>query len=323
MMLATAVLIAVFAAVLIIVYTTTPLTGKADFPMGTILLVFGGALGILAGTTIGSAVWQGRRIRRDLARRPPPIAPPADGTEVVVAALEKLWTHPARPPKPKPIVDLVRALSPTYLTRAQIVCLGEIELPHASETFFEPEILAPEHLLRSHGMRAIMLAGAALVVMTQTYFAPSLRAFQGPVLGVLAAIAIPAVLIWFWFAMIRPSYVRMAPGIVQFLTFGGKSRGPVSCRSYEMTPGTIVIVSQPGFHGAWHLSGLKRRSAWSERFLKQMRFAGVRVVFARDRHHDELRLVNIAKPAEVLEKLLQSITSTARIPELPTTELVR
>src|SRR5262249_10721129 len=48
-----------------------------------------------------------------------------------------------------------------------------------------------------------------------------------------------------WLILIRPRYVRVAPGIVQFLTFHFTRRKP-KIRSYPIEAGTIVVALPSG-----------------------------------------------------------------------------
>lgn len=132
---------------------------------------------------------------------------------------------------------------PGDTNRARILCFGFVEVPDTFPYSFEPEILNATDLM---WRRLIWLWPAVLIAvwisLQQLGFLPgspgwaSSFYFLTTVLGTLGY--------WFWSSSVRPSYVRIAPGIVQFLQFW-KGR-PSTIRSYPMTEGTTVVVRQSG-----------------------------------------------------------------------------
>ena len=123
---------------------------------------------------------------------------------------------------------------------------------------------------------------------------PGLRRFAGGLAYFLIAGFI-ALAVWVWRGMIRPTYVRMAPGIIQVLEYRySKSRPTI--RSYPMQPGTLVVLTRIRKH--------------------------LILTLARGESKDMLLFSRMQQPGRKIERAWQALLSTAPTPPLDAEQLV-
>ncbi len=103
---------------------------------------------------------------------------------------------------------------------------------------------------------------------------------------------------WLWRTTVRPTYVRLAPGVVQVLEYRLRSSKP-TIRSYPMLPGTLVIVRQD----------VKARRPTS-------------VQFVRGEQSDVLPVSQMKDPDDAMQHIWYALLSTAPTPPLSDEELV-
>jgi len=235
--------------------------------------------------------------RREFAARHPPelITPTA-------TVLRSAWpAHDRVPP-----VDKVRAAArkiadtpPESADRRQcVICFGQPEVPEIGELHFEPEIITPTG---SMGRQFIWLglAGVVLVLWLADFlhlvpgWFPPLRSLLSGLMYVIVAGAV-TLGIWVWKAVLRPTYVRMAPGVIQFLVYRRGSRPTI--RSYPMNADTLVYVTR-----------IRKRL-----FL----------TLARGESSDRLALSQLHDSERLVERVWQALLSTAPTPPLSEEALV-
>ncbi|UCC29117.1 MAG: hypothetical protein JSU86_13050 [Phycisphaerales bacterium] len=95
--------------------------------------------------------------------------------------------------------------------------------------------------------------------------------------------------------MIRPTYLRTAPGIIQVLVYRLLTDKP-SIRSYPMEPGTLAVFT---------------------RIRKRLTLA-----LARDENTDVLSFWRMRQPRERVEQAWRALLSTAPMPPLSRAELL-
>jgi hypothetical protein len=111
----------------------------------------------------------------------------------------------------------------------------------------------------------------------------------------VAWIGIAAAAAWVWKSGIRPTYFRLAPGIIQVLEYRLWHRKP-AVRNYPMQAGTLIVV---------------RREAKS-----------LHATLLRDDRKDALPFRQLRRPAPVVEHFWRAVLSTAPIPALSDEELI-
>ena len=123
---------------------------------------------------------------------------------------------------------------------------------------------------------------------------PGIRPFLGVFTYFLIAGAI-ALAVWVWRGMIRPTYIRMAPGVIQILEYR-YSRSQPTIRSYPMQPGTLAVFTRIRKHPI--------------------------LTLAREENKDMLLFSRMQQPAQRIERTWQALLSTAPTPPLTDDALV-
>ena len=216
------------------------------------------------------------------------------------AALNKAWKVPDRVPK----LDDVRAALEDHegeplAQAAQIVCFGQADVPEVGELHFEPEIITPTGAIWRQ-LIWLVVAGALAALLLLDYlhvlppWVPGIRQFFSGITYFLVAGFI-ALAVWVWRGIIRPTYIRMAPGVIQVLNYGYSKSKP-TIRSYPMQPGTLAIFTH-----------LRKRLI---------------LTLARGENNDMLLFSRMRQPELKTERAWQAMLSTASTPPLSDEELV-
>lgn len=262
------------------------------------LVIAGLALLAAAGIVIAVAQVQRHRRTTTVARRVLGQLPEESG-DPVAAALARKWKRPGWPVGANVVLEAIRAAPIPKPPRARIVCLGALDVPEVGELRFEPVIITPTRFLwKRLWFVPVALAIFGLWLLQTLHVLP----IPGRVpLGSFAyflcmGVAIAAV--WVWRTTLNPTYLRLAPGVVQIIEFGlGKSKPNI--RSYPMAPGTVAIVQSGGAGGRLRTVTL----ACGERI-------------------DEIPLWQMGGRADASERLWQALLSTAPTPPLSEDELL-
>jgi hypothetical protein len=106
----------------------------------------------------------------------------------------------------------------------------------------------------------------------------------------------PAFIWWVWRSMVRPQYIRLAPGIIQVMEYPWWGVGNPTIRSYPMTCGTLAVI------------------------LPMMEGASITLVRGID--CDYLNFHSAKNKDELFSKALFAMMSTAPTPPLSEVELV-
>lgn len=225
----------------------------------------------------------------------------------VAESLAELWEKTRRVPNPEEIQAAIQEAQ-TSDPGARIVCLGEPEIPNDIIQNFEPEVVPSTRSMAS--MRFYVVIAVALLSiwlflqsgLLQNSLLEKVLSFLVPrsafdfllpwsVILIPAAIAI---VIWGWFAAVRPTYIRAAPGMIQVLRYKAFSKSNPIIHSYPMDAGTLAILSAP---------------------LGKV----VALTLVRREHQDKIRL---DFDTETTEQLWHAFLSTAPTPPLSDEELV-
>jgi hypothetical protein len=180
-------------------------------------------------------------------------------------------------------------------TRARIVCLGPVDVPTIGEMRFEPYIITATELLWRRLMLVPLLLVPLAVWLLKYAHVISWRHVNPGFFGYPLLVAAGAALTWIWRGVIRPTYVRMAPGIVQVLEYRLGRRKPV-IRSYPMGAGTLVVIRT-------------RKTPQSVTLLR----GGLK---------DVLPIAQMRHRQEVMEHIWRALLSTAPIPRMSEEELL-
>ena len=232
--------------------------------------------------------------RRQLIERYPDWA-----DDLVAAALAQQWKRPAIPPDARAVLNAVRVAPPPQPPRARIVCIGLVDVPEVKDLRFEPIIITPTRFI---GKR-LWLAAAAMAILglwiaQELRLVPGLRGLNIGSFAYFVFMGFLAGGAWVWRTMIRPTYVRLAPGMVQIVQFTW-GQGKPTIRSYPMTPGTVVVV--------------QTRAVADKPTV---------VTIARGENLDDIPLWQMPGRDDATERLWQALLSTAPTPPLSDEDLV-
>jgi hypothetical protein len=180
-----------------------------------------------------------------------------------------------------------------------ILCVGPVEVPDMLDLPFEPFVITPtQYLWRRLGGVALSVAFGSVWLLSwmrlmPVWLRPSLLSlswifFSGLSIGI----------IWLWRTMVRPRYIRLAPGIVQILEYSLFDRHRAT-RNYEPCQGTTVLVQQLG------------RAE-----------EPTRLVFRCGKREDVFELAQMRDRPAVTEAFWRAILSTAPRPPLSDDELI-
>ena len=181
-----------------------------------------------------------------------------------------------------------------------LICIGPLDVPEVGEKFFEPEIITP---LGGIGKRIIFVPIAAVIVayygVQQAGLAPLPHIPIGG-FGYLVAMGFAVGALWLWRGVVRPTYIRLAPGMVQVLQYCHGSDTP-TIRSYPMDGATLVALRADGLN--------------KKRWVHQ-------VTLLRGDQLDRLDLGHMRHAKETSAKLMDALLSTAPIPPLSDEHLI-
>ncbi len=223
-----------------------------------------------------------------LAKRPnwrdDPLATPLAG----------IWKEPDRVPKSADVRAAVGDLAALDGDeRPMIVCFGEADVPDVGDYHFEPEIITPtESIWRE--MVWPMVAGVFVVFCAVSYLGwlpswiPRAGAFIGGMAWFLAA-GVFVLATWAWKAMLRPTYYRMAPGVIQVLVYGPFRTKP-AVRCYPAAAGTLAVFTR-----------IRKKLVLN---------------LSRGDHEDVLYVSRMRDRTRVLQRAWQALLSTAPTPPM-------
>lgn len=208
--------------------------------------------------------------------------------------IARLWTQIAKPPAIEKIAEALNG-EKSKPNCATIVGLGLVEIPAIGEQYFEPEIITPTAYF---GAKLIFVPIALAIL----FF------FLLQILGVIpkfvrnfgvfiyvVVIGLGVAFSWARRTLVRPTYVRLAPGMIQVLEFRIRSGKP-TIREYPMIGGTIAVVRMT---------------------LDQNKPRLVSLKLSREGHSDELPIDQMFDNARLADLTWKALLSTAATPTLP------
>ena len=232
----------VFAVIFAVGCTVVPLA--LIFPGYWILLVITGVAVLVS--VLGTVFWVfARKSRERVAEREKLLARfPKWADDPVAAMLSDKWKRGMYSPTPDVVLNVVREAPVPQPPRGRIIVLGNIDVPEIGDYRFEPVIITPTRFL----WKRLWFVPIALAIVA-FWAAQKLHLIPGNVpvgsFGYLIFMGIAMVGVWVWRTTIRPTYLRLAPGMVQAVEFGLGKRKP-TIRSFPMSPGTVAIAMPRG-----------------------------------------------------------------------------
>ena len=198
------------------------------------------------------------------------------------------------------VQEILAGLPSDESGRAIVPCLGKIDVPEVGEVLFEPEIIAPTRYVGTQmWFVPIALALIGFWLFQRTGFIPGPHIPMGG-FGYLVAVGVGAGAMWLWRTAIRPTYIRMAPGIIQIMQYRYRRAKPI-IRSYPVEAGTVCIVRGQAIAGKKpHLT----------------------LTLLRGEQRDTIPLWRMRKHDPAIERTWQALLSTAPAPPLSDEDLI-
>jgi len=252
------------------------------------------ALGILA-------LWWPQRNARCERRRQAYLARLRERRDDPIAIeLAAHWHGGGKRPSDEQVKAILASATARDPPRAAVVCLGKIDAPEVGEIFFEPEIITPTRYI---GRRLIFIPIAGALIFLWVLHRIGVLPFRFPQLssfGYLLWMGAAVGGAWVWRSAVRPTYIRMAPGIIQILQYRYRRAKPL-IRSYPMDGETLAILRGKA-------TGKKGPN--------------LALTLLRADQKDTVDLSRMRKREEVAERMWQALLSTAPTPPLSDEELV-
>ena len=210
------------------------------------------------------------------------------------------WTHNNRRSPLNELRTILEASLPASRRGAVIVVIGDIETPASpGDVVFDPVIITPTQYL---GRRLIVIWIAAALFaywLIARFKLLPIPQFNLRGLGGLFAFAGVMMVRWFWQSAVRPTYFRLAPGVIQKFTYLLRGQAP-KVQSFPMAAGTMIVLH----------------------YLKRQRWGRLRAVISDGTRHCVLTIGLIRNRKQVATDFWNSVLSTAPTPQLSQTELV-
>jgi hypothetical protein len=243
--------------------------------------------------TIVVLVGRRRAIQEEAYRKAAVDGSPSDAPEPRASALDLAWKYANRVPKVKDVrAALAETFGEDYYRRACILCYGEPDVPEVGELHLEPEIITPTGAIcRSLVLPLLAVALAVWWLLNAVGLLPWLpgRATSEWTLASFLVVGLPVLCMWIWRGMIRPTYYRLAPGVIQVIVYSLSNRRPI-IRSYPMEPGTLAVFTRIRKH--------------------------LILTLARGENTDMLSFSRMDRPQERIEQAWKALLSTAPTPPL-------
>jgi hypothetical protein len=203
------------------------------------------------------------------------------------------------PPSFKHVLDVIRDAPPLDPPAARLVCLGAVEMPEVGDYRFEPVIITPTRFLgRRLWFVPLALLILAMWLASVFHLIPLKSSINLGSFSYFLVMGFGMAGAWIWRTTIRPTYIRLAPGVVQIVEFFWGKRKP-NIRSFPMQPGTVVIVHQA--------AGARRPTA---------------IWLSRDGRTEQIPLAQMQRSGEAADQLWRAVLSSAPTPPLSEEELL-
>lgn len=159
----------------------------------------------------------------------------------IAARLLDKWHRTGMKPSGEDVLATLNGIGSPQDARAHVVCVGPVDVPEIGEHRFEPAIITPAACLWRLLWPIPFILTWFLLIAAEKHYLPFHVPRRGLGLWVMLAVGLAA--LWLWHAAVRPTYVRLAPGVVQVLRFSCFGDRPSVVDTYPIEPGTVVVVS--------------------------------------------------------------------------------
>ncbi len=298
----------------------TPRTSPGTIKLGFGLAILG--LVCVVGSTVGILLTRRRVLKREAEARSDGEENGAKLTQPVAVELARAWKQHRRMPKLRVIQACLGKHSPSPGTAGRVVVLGDLKVPHIGEMFFEPVVFTPSEIHRGRstlfwlGLVFLALGGIPYLGLIPPPPAPYFFVRWGTGYVALGAC------LWLWCCGVRPTYLRLAPGVVQTLQYPLIRKRKPRVRSYAIDEGTLVVVVRKAAWPALPKSVTEDLSEWRKKLVHKAAVGRTTLSLVRGTQKKVIKIGRMRAPEKALDKFWKAILSTARRPTMSDEELL-
>jgi hypothetical protein len=200
--------------------------------------------------------------------------------------------------------QLNRRLPPASPPRARLVCVGDYRLPEPGCYLFEPEVITPTRYLGRYWIPVAI--GVIVLVFMLLRITGAVRWLSFIPIGAIGSFGYFYVMaivfggLWLWRTTIRPTYLRLAPGVIQVLRFPFR-RGKPKVSSFPMEDGTLAMI-------------------YCTPHFREMRPA--MLILVRGDECESIHVAQLLRSPELIERFWHALLSTSPIPQMSDEELL-
>lgn len=201
-----------------------------------------GGIGAFLALLIGGLAWSLNRVRQRFLER---CRREQESSETGAEVFTRKWSGQGRHTPEALLRDVVVEYVTGRHPRSWIVCIGMVDVPAPDPMPFEPEIIFPGRLIWTYASIGVLaIAGFLLLfwLLPLFYATPTISSEHALLIVFVFLIAGPVLCRWLWITAIRPTYIRIAPGMIQVIEYRWRKERP-TIRSYPIDGGTLVVVT--------------------------------------------------------------------------------
>lgn len=237
---------------------------------------------------------------------------PPDNAHPLGQRLRDAWSAQGRCPSVRRIQRVADASPKTG--RPTLAVMGSIELPKVGDRFFEPVVFTPGQMHKNSsamlwiGIGFLLIAGLAFL---QIIPLPARFVFSQSI-GYLFFGAISV----FYYIAFRPTYIRFAPGRIQFVRYAMLRRRRPVIEDYSMGPGVAAIV-RSDIYPLKYFRALGEKRKARGKALAQLPSNTMTILLYKDGRWRKISPLRMGRSKdEIIDAFWNSVLSTARQPEL-------
>jgi len=160
----------------------------------------------------------------------------------VAVALERQWYFASIPPPVSKVDNALKREGIETSACPVIVCMAAIDIPAPADFRFEPEVLRIDESPK--GLRLLPMVLALLVIAAVVWLnAAGVIDLPAPGYFAMGGLTAAGIVMLLWQYLVRPGYLRVAPGVVQVLRYRSPRSKPI-IRSYPIDAGTFIVARQ-------------------------------------------------------------------------------
>ncbi|HPF39566.1 MAG TPA: hypothetical protein P5081_03030 [Phycisphaerae bacterium] len=240
--------------------------------------------------------------------------PPTPPDDAVGRQILAHWNEKRMLPKEKHVRRIIESSPPTE--RPRVYALGTVDPPEVGDRFFEPIVFTPGDMNRSStaslwtGLVFAALSALAMLGWLPLPVPANTFLYQGIGFGVFG------VLSFSYYVMFRPTYIRFAPGRIQFVRYRMLRKREPIIDDFSLAPGVVVVALADIFPIQRFRERLAKQNLYGIS-AEQILAARTTLLLFKEGRWRRIRPLRTGKSSGAfLEGFWNAVLSTARQPEL-------